>query len=210
MSSLDIPADAVQVGRILGPFGIKGWFKVQPFSADPQALFSTKRWYLQAGAPRAGASPVRGPVIAAPVPPLLKITHAKEHGDGIVAAAQEVPDRAAAEALKGASVWVSRASFPTPQPDEYYLVDLLGVAVFNREGVGLGTVVDFIETGPNTVIVCELPNAEAGGKPAQTLIPFVAAYVDSVDLPGKRIVCDWGNWGNWGDEADPAQPDGPR
>jgi 16S rRNA processing protein RimM len=204
LSDPELPSDAVEVGRILGPFGIKGWFKLQPFSADPQALFSTKRWYLKAATPRPGAKrPIAASADALALPPLLKITHAKEHGDGIVASAQEVPDRAAAEALKGASVWVSRASFPTPEPDEYYLVDLLGMQVFNRQGLALGAVVDFIPTGPHTVIVCEQPASAPGVKPAQTLIPFVAAYVDSVSVADRRIVCDWGNWDDTSAEDEP-------
>ena len=43
----DLPTDAVEVGRILNAWGVKGWFKVSPHSASPQALFSSKRWYLQ-------------------------------------------------------------------------------------------------------------------------------------------------------------------
>jgi 16S rRNA processing protein RimM len=34
------------------------------------------------------------------------------------------------------------------------------------------------------------PTAEAGVE--ERLIPFVSAYVDSVDLPGRRVVVDWG------------------
>ena len=40
------PDDAIEVGRILDAWGIKGGFKVQPFSSDPQALFSSRRWFL--------------------------------------------------------------------------------------------------------------------------------------------------------------------
>lgn len=193
VESVSRPADAVEVGRIVGPFGVKGWFRVQAFSADPQALFSTKRWFLGPPTGQAAASArLRG--VSTTVPPLLKVTQAKEHGDTIVACAQEVPDRVAAEGLKGASVWVSRASFPTPAPDEYYCVDLLGLTVVNREGVELGAVTDFIETGPNMVIVCERPaepGAAPASKPVQTLVPFVSAYVDTVSLAERRIVVDW-------------------
>jgi len=70
----------------------------------------------------------------AALPRLLKITQAKEHGDAIVATAQEVSDRTAAEDLKGARVFISRASFPTADPDEFYWVDLMGLAVVNRQG----------------------------------------------------------------------------
>ena len=49
-----------------------------------------------------------------------------------------VPDRNAAEALRGARVFVPRSSFPSVGEDEYYWVDLIGLAVVNREGVALG------------------------------------------------------------------------
>ena len=37
----ELPADAIEVGRIADAWGVKGWFKVLPHSADPQALFSS-------------------------------------------------------------------------------------------------------------------------------------------------------------------------
>ena len=42
-----LPLDAVEVGRVLGAWGVKGGIKVKAFAGDPQALFSTKRWYIQ-------------------------------------------------------------------------------------------------------------------------------------------------------------------
>jgi len=196
MVSEDTPAwpdDAIEVGRIIDAWGIKGGFKVQAFSADPQALFSSRRWFLKrtdAGTSRSGpAVPAR-----TPLPGLLKITQAKEQGEYVVAMAQEVPDRNAAEALKGASVFVSRSSFPTADADEFYWVDLIGLDVENREGVLLGQVQDLIDTGPHCVLRVRRPDAAADAKPdeAEWLIPFVSAYVDRVDLPGRRIVVDWG------------------
>src|SRR5712691_9658046 len=103
------PEDAIEVGRIVDAWGVKGWIKVQPFAADPQALFSSRRWFLKPPEPQ---GPKRLPAAVA-VPPILKITQAKHHGDGVVAQAQEVDDRSAAEALRGARVFVPRASFPT-------------------------------------------------------------------------------------------------
>lgn len=175
----ELPADAIEVGRILDAWGIKGWFKVLPHSADPQALFSSKRWYLQPS--EKGAKSFTGTV-------LLRVKEAKEHSDSIVARADEIGDRTAAEALKGARVFVARSSFPTAGDDEYYWVDLMGLAVVNREGVELGTVKDLMSTGPQTVLVVAY---EAEGKAQERMIPFVAAYVDDVDLPGRRITVDW-------------------
>ncbi|MBC7665104.1 MAG: hypothetical protein H7276_15195, partial [Caulobacter sp.] len=44
---LSWPEDAIEVGRILGAWGIKGGIKVLPFSADPQALVFARHWFLK-------------------------------------------------------------------------------------------------------------------------------------------------------------------
>jgi 16S rRNA processing protein RimM len=175
----------VEVARVIDAWGLKGGIRVRPYADDPQALFSSRRWFMR---------PSDRPGLQRAVPPLLRIRQAKEHGDGVVAIADEVPDRDAAEALKGARIFVSRASFPTPDRDEYYWVDLIGLAVVNREGVELGTVADLIATGPQSVlrVVLDAPQAEGEPVQAERLIPFVEAYVDDVDLIARRIRVDWG------------------
>lgn len=180
LEAAELPADAIEVGRIADAWGIKGWFKVLPHSAEPEALFSSKRWFLQPpGAPAGRAF-------------RLPIREAKEHSDCIVASSEEVPDRNAAEALRGARVFVPRSSFPTAGDDEYYWVDLIGLDVVNREGVNLGVVRDLMATGPTSVLVLEYPVVEDGvEKSAERMIPFVSAYIDEVDRQARRIVADW-------------------
>lgn len=213
------PDDAVEVARIGDAWGVKGWIRVEPYARDPKALFSSRRWFLQApaGRPRPAGAP--------PLPRLLRITQAKEHGEGVVASAQELPDRSSAEALKGARVFVSRASFPTAATDEYYWVDLIGLEVFNRSGEHLGTVTDLLDTGAHSVLRLRIPQSvvaepaatpaapdtdaapqpaagaqpaagrrsrkPAAVEPAERLIPFVAAYIDAVKLAERRILVDW-------------------
>lgn len=184
------PEDAVEVGRILDAWGIKGEFKVQAFSAEPKALFSSRRWFLKPAEATAQRPVMPVSPKAAPLPALLKITSAREHGDVVVARAQDVPDRNAAEALKGARVFVSRGSFPSAGKDEFYWVDLIGLNVVNREGVDLGVVVDLLDTGPHCVL--RIQPAGAAKDAEERLIPFVAAYVDEVDQAAKRILVDWG------------------
>ena len=100
------------------------------------------------------------------------------------------PNRNVAEALRGCAVWVSRAEFPAPDDDEFYWVDLIGLEVVNREGAPLGRVTDLLDTGPHCVLRVQ---AEVhGGEAIERLIPFVSAYIDSVDLAARRIVADWG------------------
>ena len=146
-----LPDDAIEIGRIVGAWGVKGWLKIQPYSAQPEALFSSKRWYLQP------------------------------------------PEKDAADALKASRLFVSRASFPTADKDEYYWVDLIGLAVVNREDVVLGTVRELLSTGPQTVLVLDAsePAEDGSIKTIERMIPFVSAFVDGVDLPARRITVDW-------------------
>ncbi len=176
----ELPADAVEVGRILDAWGVQGWLKIQPYSASPEALFSSKRWFLQPSE-RGGKAPFTGTV-------RLSIKSARDHAGTVVASVHDIADRNAAEQLKGSRIFISRASFPSPEEGEYYWVDLIGLAVVNREGVSLGEVKDLLATGPQTTLVLSY---EEAGKQQERMIPFVDAYVDAVDLPSRRITVDW-------------------
>jgi 16S rRNA processing protein RimM len=183
LDPVELPADAIEVGRIADAWGIKGWFKVLPHSASPEALFSSRRWFLQPS--ERGAKTFAGTVC-------LSIKEAKEHSDALVATAHEVLDRNGAEALKGARIFVARSSFPSAGKDEYYWVDLIGLSVVNREGLTLGEVKELLSTGPQTVLVIESQEDEAGvSKTRERMIPFVSAFVDGVDLAARRITVDW-------------------
>ena len=179
----EFPADAVEVARVLDAWGVKGWIRVQPYAKDPQALFSSRRWFLRPPEAQAGR-PVRE--AAAPLPALLRIIEAREHGDGVIASVRDIQDRNGAETLRGARIFVPRSSFPTAGNDEFYWVDLIGLQVFNRDGVRLGEVAGLLDNGAQSVL--RLHDGDA----PERLIPFVAAFIDQVDLPGRRILVDWG------------------
>ena len=133
LEAAELPADAIEVGRIADAWGIKGWFKVMPYSADPEALFSSKRWFLLPA--EKGLKTFSGVL-------KLAIQEAKTHSGSVVANSRDVLDRNAAEALRGARIFIARSSFPTAEENEYYWVDLIGLDVVNREAVVLGQVQD--------------------------------------------------------------------
>ncbi|MGZ5206603.1 MAG: ribosome maturation factor RimM, partial [Caldimonas sp.] len=76
--------------------------------------------------------------------------------------------------------------------DEFYWADLVGASVVNRDGVVLGTVAGLIDTGPHSVLRVAPEGAEVPADGEERLIPFVSAYVDAVDIAGRRITVDWG------------------
>ncbi|RZL58398.1 MAG: ribosome maturation factor RimM [Variovorax sp.] len=198
LEAATLPADAIEVGRIADAWGIKGWFKVLPHSARPEALFSSKRWFIQPSSGPAGARPAASTAQKNGQAFLLPIREAKEHSDCIVATSPDVADRTAAEALRGASIYVARSSFPTAGDDEYYWVDLIGLSVVNREGVALGIVRELLAGGSQTTLVLEAQEGPdiAGASdpkpaPVERMIPFVSAFVDKVDIAGRTITVDW-------------------
>jgi 16S rRNA processing protein RimM len=193
------PADAIEVGKVVDAWGIKGGIKVAPFSSDPQALFGAKRWFvlppllLAVARPRAAAAPSRvgAPMAGLAGPSALKVKTAKEQGDVIVATVDGIEDRNAAEALKGVRIFVSRSAFPAPDEDEYYWIDLIGLDVLTPQGQALGRVMGLLETGPHCVLRCQ--PADVDGQPSpERLIPFVGAYIQRVSLAERVIVADWG------------------
>ncbi len=188
LQSAGLPADAVEVGRILDAWGVKGWLKILPHSTDPEALFAASSWFLQPPDAkfRPGFNAFSGTVSIA-------VDEAKTHSDSVVAKVNGLDDRTAAEALRGARIFLPRSAFPAASKDEYYWVDLIGLNVVNREGVALGSVRDLMATGPHSVLCVEYTAKLEDGTEAaaERMIPFVSVYVDSVDVAGKRITVDW-------------------
>jgi 16S rRNA processing protein RimM len=183
-----LPDDAIEVGRVLDAWGVKGWLKILPHSTFPEALFSTKSWFLQTPDVkfRPGFNAFSGTVA-------VKIDETKTHSDSVVTKIAGLDDRNAAEALRGCRIFLPRSSFPAATKDEYYWVDLIGLKVVNREGVALGFVRDLMATGPHSVLCVEYTTTREDGTSAldERMIPFVAVYVDAVDLSAKCITVDW-------------------
>jgi 16S rRNA processing protein RimM len=179
LEAAELPADAIEVGRIADAWGIKGWFKVLPYSADPEALFSSKLWFLLPS--DRGAKAFLGAA-------KLSLKEIKNHSDSLVANAVGVDDRNAAETLRGCRIFIARSTFPAAAQDEYYWVDLIGLDVVNREGIPLGVVRELLSTGPQTVLVIEYSEDD---KQQERMIPFVSVYIDDVNIAERRIRVDW-------------------
>ena len=160
------------MGRVVAPYGIKGWIKVQPFTRQQGDLLDFPSWQLGLD----GAWQSRS------------VESAKVHGATVVAKLEGVADREQAAALQGMRIAVSRDDFPVPGADEIYWADLIGLTVVNVSGVVLGTVSRVFETGANDVLVVE--ELVKGGR--ERLLPYIAPVILQVDAAGGTITVDWG------------------
>jgi 16S rRNA processing protein RimM len=175
-AAADDDGDRVLVAHIQGAWGVRGEVKVVAQSSDATALLHARRWHLL---------PEQAP---ASEPGSVRDVKARRHGSGIVARIDGVGDRDAAQALAGSQVRISRADFPRTADDEYYWVDLIGCRVVNRQGEALGHVAGLIDTGVHSVLRVASPDTDS----PESLVPFVSAYVDEVDLEARTIRVDWG------------------
>ncbi|AUM00182.1 16S rRNA processing protein RimM [Rhodocyclaceae bacterium] len=163
----------IVLGRIVAPFGVKGWVKIHPFGDDPLSWRKMQRWWL-------------APADDAPDPSWRAVTlkGCRMHGKGLIAAFAETPDRNAAEALDGWYIGAPRDALPQTAEDEFYWHDLVGLAVENQTGEALGVVSGLLSTGVHDVL-------QVVDGDSKRLIPFVAAYVLDVDLTSRRIRVVW-------------------
>lgn len=173
-----IPEDLVTVGYVTGAYGLNGWVKVKPFSADADALLIAKTWWLDK-------------------PELRDVTmlQSKTHSGEVVASLMGVADRNAAEALKGATVQIPRSHFPALDDGEFYWIDLIGSAVENMQGEQIGTIADMMDNGAHPIMRIERQGPDANDatkmRSQEILIPFVGHFVKTVDQVQKKITVDW-------------------
>ena len=158
------------MGRIAAPYGVKGWLKVQPTTAEPDTLLAHVQWWLRR----------RGSEWQA-----FTLEDGRMHGGTLVAKLAAIADREAAAVFAGGEVGVARSALPAAGEGEVYWADLVGLEVCNRQGESLGRVNAVRDYGAHPVL-------EVRGDDRVRLVPFVEAYVDRVDVAGGRIEVDWG------------------
>lgn len=158
------------MGRVLAPYGVKGWIKVAPFTAAPEALTRFDRWWI--GGPDGWEE--------------AAVAEAVRHGANVVARLASCSDRDQAAMLRGREVALARESLPETPQDEYYWADLVGLEVVNAESAPLGKVTELFSNGAHDVM-------RIGAGKDERLVPFVPAVVRKVDLAAGRIEVEWGS-----------------
>jgi 16S rRNA processing protein RimM len=125
---------------------------------------------------------------------------AKDH---FVARLSGIADRSAAEQLANQKLYVPRERLPEPsEADEFYHADLIGLAVVDRSGQKLGSVVAIHNFGAGDLIEVR---ADDGGS---ELIAFNETNVPTVDLGAGRIVIEPSPLAGEGGEAKPSRVSG--
>jgi 16S rRNA processing protein RimM len=156
------PANAVAVGRIVAPHGIRGELSVQPLTDFPDRFRVGARLWLDGVQRRVQSSRWQARLVA------LKL-------DGI-------DDRNAAEAVRGHELQVP-ALHELTESDVFYQHDVIGLRVVDVEGQELGRVEDILSTGSNDVYVVR-------GERGELLLPAIEDVIKEIDVAGGSVTVE--------------------
>ena len=164
------------MGRIVAPYGIQGWLKVQPDTEVLDNLLDYPDWWLGR----------EDGLIKSPWQK-YQVENAKVHVNILLVKLRGINDRDAALAVKSKRIAVPREQLPEAGEDEYYWSDLIGLNVVNQQKIEFGTITDVFETGANDVIVVK----QAARDGQERLLPFIDQVILEVDLEAKTMLVDW-------------------
>jgi 16S rRNA processing protein RimM len=187
----------LEVGTIVAPQGLQGEIRVYPQSDFPERFQKPgQRWLQRSGQEPFSVNLVRGRYV--PGKDLYIITL-----EGITSCE-------AVDALRGCKLVVPQNDRPQLPPDQFHVLDLIGLGVYHQKtGVAIGTVVDIIPAGndllevelaeqppqpvipekvtPNRKSKIPKPKRQTAPQPVTILIPFVYEIVPIVDLLQQRL-----------------------
>jgi 16S rRNA processing protein RimM len=157
------------VGRIVRPHGVRGEVVVEISTDEPADRYAVGSTLVTDRAE----------------PSALTVDAQRPHQGRLIVAFKQVPDRDAAEALRGVLLRVdSDAVAPPAHPDEFHDHQLIGLSVVDPAGEAVGELVRIDHAPAADLLVVERPGA------GTALVPFRKEFVPEVDLPGRRIVID--------------------
>jgi len=161
-----IEQETVLLGVVVSAHGIKGQFKVKPFTAEPLSIASYGEVEMESGQ--------------------KMVLQAKSIAKGLVlCASPQITSREAAEQLKGMSFSVSRSELPAPAADELYHADILGMQVVSPDGTALGEIIGLHNFGAGDIL--EIRQADAK---TTSFLPFYAPFLIALELEAGRIIID--------------------
>lgn len=156
----------LEIGKIIGAHGIKGEIILFPITDEPERLKELE--YFLIDGTRYAVSSVRF------------------HKGNALVSSPDVADRTAAEKLKGRFVSLYRQDATPLSEGEYYIQDLVGLDIIDKQRVRRGKITDIIQNKTSADII----EYELEGE--TYLMAFTKENVTLVDIKGGFLEADFG------------------
>lgn len=158
--------DFLEVGQIVNSYGIKGFFKVVPFTDDITRFDDLDSIYIEKNKKLEKK----------------EIEEVKYHKHLVLLKIKGIDDINDTEQYKNCILKIDRANAVELPEDTYFITDLIGIDVYTEENEFLGNITDIFPTGSNDVYVVK----DEMGK--QILLPAIGEVIKEVNVEEKKII----------------------
>lgn len=155
--------DRLVIAEVLKPQGIRGELKIKTYTDCPEDVKAFGKVYIDGS-------------------PYKILSFRIGEGGFAYLGLRGVPDRNAAELLRGKKIEGDREDAPALEEGRYYIVDILGLSAVTEKGELLGIVKDI------SPLSSEVYTLEKDGK--QILFPAVKGVIRRVDVESGVLVID--------------------
>ena len=165
--AIHVPDGHMAIGRIVGAHGLNGELRVELHTDFPERFVAGETILLgEALLPR-------------------NIQGARKHKGMLLLLLAEVTDRDGAEALRDEWLFIPESAAMALPEGEYWVHDIIGLAVVDEAGQPVGQVTDILQTGANDVYI--ITPAAGVNRDKELLIPAIAEVVQGVDLASGSL-----------------------
>lgn len=155
--------ELIAVARISTPHGVRGEVRLVPLTDFPHRFEQTESLLLADGS-------------------RLRLESARQYKDGVLAKFRGMETPEAWIPLRNQELFVTEAELMPLAPGQYYIHQIIGLAVFDEAGARQGTVVDVLQTGGNDVYVVK--TADGG----EILLPAIDSVIRRIEIEQGRLV----------------------
>ena len=155
----------LEVGQIVITYGIKGFVKVVPYIDNKNQFQDFATFYIEDKKKFTD----------------LEIEEIKFAKELVLVKFKNIETIEEAEKIRNMYLYARREDIKLEE-GAHFIVDLIGIQIYNESGELLGILKEVLQPGANDVYVVENENRE------QILLPVIPEVVKNIDIQGKKII----------------------
>ena len=158
----------LEIGQIVNTHGLKGYLKVVPFTDDVNRFKELKTVYIV----------FRNELVE------CKIEDVKFIKNLVNLKFVGIDDINDAEKYKGCYLKISRKDAKKLDKDTYFIVDLIGLSVYDEQENKIGILDDIFSAGSRDVYAVKTEDGK------QILLPAISRAIKKIDIEQGKIIVD--------------------